>query len=136
MEACVISARMSSILVGVQNAHGPRDHGPAPISPCSPGGCSAERRPIVATKAPSQAAQVAALLTKANERLLDAWVALSDGLEIASNPDGEQVPPEEALALVGRVTVAKRHAAWVSNELVKVERAMLEQNDYASEGSE
>jgi hypothetical protein len=90
----------------------------------------------MAAEATTQVEQVSVLLTKASDALLDAWTALSDGLEIADNPDGEPVPRKEALALVGMATVARRHAVWVTDELAKVERAMLEQNDYASERSD
>lgn len=67
----------------------------------------------MATTTPSQAVQTAALLTKASESLLDAWVALSDVLEIADKPDGEKLPQQEALALVGLTALSRRHVAWV-----------------------
>jgi hypothetical protein len=84
----------------------------------------------------SQAAQAAALLTKASESLLDAYTALSDILELAKNPDGEVDSQQETLALVGMTTVARRHLVWVTDEIDRVERAMLEQNDYASEADD
>ena len=87
----------------------------------------------MATKALSQAEEAAALLTKASEALVDACGALIDARELTDEPDGEPVPLQEALALVGLTAAARRHAAWTTDELGKVERAMLNQYDLASE---
>ena len=64
---------------------------------------------------------------------LHAWVALGDVLDVTRNPDGVTMTPEMAFELLGRATVARRHAEWALEESGKVVAKLLEQYDFAME---